>query len=1011
MKNYKLLGHKVGIKILDENTLENIFPMYQSMMNKISECRSVASEHTGWFGKRRYQYNFMYDNVFSILGKRGTGKTSVAFSLKEIIENSKENPKDVVLPIIIPEVIPENCTVLGWLLAVIKEEVEYLEDQIKNQKTTGYEKREDYWDNCRHSDEIGNLSEKLKQLSRMVFAGKYNPANENSYYKAVGNSAVQADDYYQFANEIAEFWNMWIKAIKDLNIQANQEYNNNCPLIFFIFDDVDLSPERIGELLSVIIKYLSHPNLIVITTADEKLFLDVLENRLDKSIGRLPREWRAYLSKKTQDGIIYYPDRDISKPDGTDFLGETARMYLGKVMPPSMRYYLRTFNTASQKAHFLMDDKQILGESVRKQIEEIMSHSLKDKKRQACFMGKENQINNFYLNYFGNTSRQIANIYIGIINLVNNLVEEVSKVKNGKRKKEAYLSKVYEICRYFISLVIHTNHNLGNIIDPVDKFIDGVFMTEYRRKRLYINYTYMAGFLENYYEDNDIQEDFNIRIQLYSLLAFVENILLVLESCTKYGITGRQNIHLVKPLAEYLNQYVFDGRYVFRDDFDEIQFFKHYGLLLDHLDGIIDNRDSDKMLNFEYFYNFCNEFYCKNNLRFNDMVQMYQENQSWFREITEMIAMVYGGAYLVEWKFIENIIPFWSDKSIMSYQIYADQALNENIKTYMEVFNLYEYARKNIEKINIVDLQFNEHNYEKFKLKIRDELLEKLEEQNKDGYGPFIPLATLLKHIEDMHDKPEYVLGHCPKGILDGLFDILLLTDKKDVQEFLQKEIVQIEEIAEMTNQVAFYFPHKWVLVLDELRSNENPVIRRKVRILHQLIGWVFDEEGIIKENTEHILVEYGAADLLRLRSLFDELLDDIYMDEELKHRVQELFNDLDFVIDLNNLAEFERAVNIGIHMLVAEYLQKLYLSLNIKERYERAGYFSPKNLQWVSEKEDGRKTYYYQLFEIMEKTLDEAGQENTRQSRNKEEIRHLISRITRNQRRKYIDRILREKR
>lgn len=230
-------------------------------------------------------------------------------------------------------------------------------------------------------------------------------------------------------------------------------------------------------------------------------------------------------------------------------------------------------------------------------------------------------------------------------------------------------------------------------------------------------------------------------------------------------------------------------------------------------------------------------------------------------------------------------------------------------------------------------------------------------------------------------------------------------------RNFCKSELVQIEEIAEMTNQVAFYFPYKWVLVLDELKMNENPVIRRKARILNQLIGWVFDEEGIITENTEHIVVEYRTTDLLKLRSLFDEFLDDIYMDEELKHKVQELFNDLDFVVDLDNLAEFERAVNIGIHMLVAGYLQKLYLSLNIKERYERAGYFSPKNLQWVSGKEGGRKTYYYQLFEIMERTLDESGQEVTKQSRNKEEIRHLISRITRNQRRKYIDRLLREKR
>ena len=110
MENHEFLDHKVGIKILDDNKLENIFPMYKSLKNKIDDCRKAAYTQRYQSIKKHYQYNYMYDNVFSILGDRGTGKTSVAFTLKEIIEKESKtkNHYDTVLPIIIPEAIPEN---------------------------------------------------------------------------------------------------------------------------------------------------------------------------------------------------------------------------------------------------------------------------------------------------------------------------------------------------------------------------------------------------------------------------------------------------------------------------------------------------------------------------------------------------------------------------------------------------------------------------------------------------------------------------------------------------------------------------------------------------------------------------------------------------------------------------------------------------------------------------------------------------------------------------------------
>ena len=77
--------YKVGIRLLSLVQLENIFPNYQDLLDRIESYREMADY--GLKGTAdHYQYNLMYDNVFSIFGKRSTGKTSVAFTLQNILE-------------------------------------------------------------------------------------------------------------------------------------------------------------------------------------------------------------------------------------------------------------------------------------------------------------------------------------------------------------------------------------------------------------------------------------------------------------------------------------------------------------------------------------------------------------------------------------------------------------------------------------------------------------------------------------------------------------------------------------------------------------------------------------------------------------------------------------------------------------------------------------------------------------------------------------------------------------
>ena len=442
MRVERKISHKVGVKLFTKEQFENVLPTYLNLFHKIDACRQAAQEELRELnagGTRHYQYNFMYDNVFSVLGKRGTGKTSVVFTLQRMIrEKYGEKFSDIVLPLIIPEAIPDNCTVLGWILAIVKEEVKRLDDRINELEKR--RKEDDFWNKCQSGagvrKEIG-LSDRLDILNQFFYAKSYNPSSESSYYQAIDNSASQTIDYYRFAQGIADFWDAWVQAICHLRRLEGKE-DGVCPLIYFIFDDVDLAPEKIDELLSVIIKYLSHPNIIVLTTADEELFLEVIENRLDQKIGRLPREWRNFLKNAgDQQGARYimWPsareEPEEKKPE--DLVSQTTRMYLGKVLPSSTRYYLRLFHTAKQKAAFCLEDGISLADGVWNQVErliDVITSVLPAEDSVSApinFMKPGDTVINFYLMFMGNTSRQIANAYIVLQELIDNLIMVVEE--------------------------------------------------------------------------------------------------------------------------------------------------------------------------------------------------------------------------------------------------------------------------------------------------------------------------------------------------------------------------------------------------------------------------------------------------------------------------------------------------------------------------------------------------------------------------------------------------------
>ncbi len=1009
------LDHKVGIKLMDDVTLENVFPMFENLNNKIDECRKAAAERKEDKGRHYHaQYNLMYDNVFSILGARGTGKTSVAFTLREKIKQDSRHPDDVVFPIIIPEVIPDNCSILGWILAIIKEEADSLEKRFSGRRKEKGETewgRENYWMGCDYQERTDGemLVKRLGELRQYLFAGNYDPSNERSYYAAIDNMSAAWENNYRFANEFAELWDLWVKIL-------NGGDKNKNPLIFFIFDDVDLAPERIEELLSVITKYLAHPNLVVIVTADEKLLLDVTEKRLDKSIGNLPKEWRTYLmGHDSVDAYGMWMDAGIREYK-RDSSRDMAQMYLGKILPPSTRYYLQLFNKASQKANFWLKNDENLGDGICRQVEKLLVLTNEDQKK--CFMKADGKVIDFYMNFFGNTCRQISNVYIGVQELIRNLASYIKCRTKDKSSKgeEKYILKVYTCVRYFLEIVVRCNQNLSDIIDADDdnldisSFLDAVFLQEYHRWKLYINYTYLNDFLGIRWQNNKSGEVVEAGLQFYSLFAFVENILLILEKCTENGIAGRTQVGTVRPLVEFLRQTSFTNCYIFRDDLSADEFFLLYTALFERLPEIVERGGSDKISDAEFFYNVTPSS-CNCNKE--ELLELYQKNSRWFLEITRMLAGMYGNVYLITKDILKVCIPFAEKLNRWGYQDYIYNFMKEEIVQCVSAFDLKEYAVNVLAKARTVNLKNTENEYNAYLFTLREEIL-KEQKENTDGemeeetdqesekMGNYMVFRSYLDYVQVRIKADNSLFEKCPaelsedmKHFCEGGMHI------NDIQRLITKYVSYIEENRYSIEYMCIFELTDWYQKFQEVQKSGILSIQSEIAQIDGVLKPILRERNLSDDDI--MMLSFGVEDntYLLLENLFSRILEKLSMrmdDSEtvqVREKVRALIADMDVILDLADPLMYRWASDMAMHMIFLAYLTQIYLCLCIRDGYENESYLSSKNLE---------NTYYYTMFNDMKKLL------NLRtKNASLRKLKHLIEKITLQQRRTYIEKLLEE--
>lgn len=569
--------HKMGFKILSDDQLANIFPTVENMERKFETHRKNISKiddvkaHGTEFD---FQYNLMYDSIFSIWGKRGSGKTSAIFTLKYRLE--KKNKNDLFLPIIMPEMLPVNCDIIGWILAVLDSEVSKLENIIKNNISLTDD--DEFFKHCVFDPNNNKLRVSYKKTKELASSRNMRSFGwERSYAENIGYTERYTQNSYDFSRQLADFWDILVQSIKKAyGMRTNEE-----PLIYIMFDDVDLTPDKVVELFSVIIKYLSHPNLIVITTADEELFRDVIESDLRKRIGQdtlddsikkvavaMLGQWDDYKQ------IIEYVQKDTAIQKQVK---ETAELYIDKVLPPSERYYLELFDTCEKRRYFIENTDE---EGENKNIEQFFSEQIT--KLHKRVYGKNIKEDNFlyykkgikkifglpYLLFMGNTSRQLTNQCFILEEMIDGIIaiydkSDIIPIKN----KQQYLHReVYRQVEHFW----YNSINAGNIlkIDDVSnsELIERILLYQKEEYSIYINYQYIL----EYYKINSRSVRENERkllvlknsVALFMLAFFTENVLLIGDNSgnKRYAINPeRKKIHGIEDLIELFDMVTFSN--------------------------------------------------------------------------------------------------------------------------------------------------------------------------------------------------------------------------------------------------------------------------------------------------------------------------------------------------------------------------------------------------------------------------------------------------------------------
>lgn len=327
------------MQFLSKESLECILPNYKNLFFTIGNIREEAKKNS--ISQEAYEH-FPYSNVISILGERGSGKTTVFSSLREILRNSSNGveeftkdvelqkfiyEKDLHLKIIVPEMIEEGTDLLGIILLNIYDILKKRKDEIDLFYKKSEEKsRQRGYESCIFTDknEIDELWDKVFSTYLMRKEGFSEIAKEN--YSTMSEYANERQKSLLSEIELNQGIHKLFSKLSEVFSNENEK-----SLIYIYIDDADINQERCAEVINTILRYLKHQSVVILISGDIK--------KLEKEM--LFFELKNESMSKTNFERVF----DSLEKNKEEYVYELLK----KVLPYSNRFYLENLSNEQKR--------------------------------------------------------------------------------------------------------------------------------------------------------------------------------------------------------------------------------------------------------------------------------------------------------------------------------------------------------------------------------------------------------------------------------------------------------------------------------------------------------------------------------------------------------------------------------------------------------------------------------------------------------------------------------------
>ena len=675
-------------RALNDEQIENILPGYKNIYNQIKSMRNYAELYYCKYIDTRDSYvyrcknkeysNITMNNVFSILGKRGAGKSSILLTLKNNIEENKhlkavkgkeyKNNVDIVLPIILPIILPETMRnkgdMMGWILGCFKEIV----DELSKVEAEKYNKEKNNgvnFGNCRKDEENTEVRKKYNEVLKQYSYTRKDYAdiikdNYTGLKEYIDKSRKILDPENELKRSFFEFINQLIK------IKKESGTNKETPMIYMFLDDIDLTKNHCNEILGVISRYLCHPNIIVFVSGDYEIFET--------------EQFMSYMKGSNLMELVVSPvDNNIY---GEKLFNENrmlARDALKKIMPPAYRYKLRSLSPEERLGFYYEKEQSDKNKDSEKENKKNLKHLLEEKFKDfnPDQSKKEHlEVINAYGLIFDEMPRGIMNVYCTLNNMEDNSILKPSEEcldENGKKERDKKIADYISNFKNFINTII----NSSSVLSKYEEEINSCIQINNPFTETFVNYERLIKQIERnnkvYYkeefrknEENDSLNDDMIVVLIFA--HFIESIVQLVNPNRK--VHGQKQVWELVDKKDTLG----DRNEDLKENNNKEKKFKIYphikdtAIIFNLYESMLSNDALNIMPTMENLYlkDFSLKFY------FNEMEKIEKLKKERIKDILPSIA-VEDRAWMEE-KF--KIIYYHKDPLCMMFNKVIDEILN-----------------------------------------------------------------------------------------------------------------------------------------------------------------------------------------------------------------------------------------------------------------------------------------------------------------------------------------------